>query len=66
MMLRLEFEQSYLPRCAQDRKKVRDQAVDGFAVLEQTDYIMNTDASAFHPCVTAPDIRRPDDVPIGF
>ena len=44
-------------RFAQSWEATRDQAVYGFAILEEPDNIVNADSSAFHPWVPAPHVR---------
>ena len=44
-------------RLGQRREAARDHAVDGFAILEEPDNIVNADSSAFHPWVPAPHVR---------
>ena len=39
------------------RETIRRQVIDSFAVLQETDHVMNGDSSVFHASVSAPDIR---------
>jgi len=48
------------------REAVRRQSVDCFAVLEQTDDVVDADSRAFDCRMATPHARRADDVAVGF
>ncbi len=48
------------------REAVRGRAIDGLAVVQQADDVVDSDPRALHARIAASDVRRAHDVSVGF